>query len=275
MSDPSESPEPVKICPVCGKENPDSFAVCWSCQADLSHATAIPTKVTQPAPTTGAVAAETTSLPRTALRVELLVVLGLTWVPVVAAGIQRALAPPGSLRGLSPATTLLSLGFVGLLVYLIWRDRGSLASLGVTQVVWWREIAFAVVLVVAAPLLFVLANVLARWIDLPSWSRDSTTSALVHRGPFTAVALLIGVSAEELQRAYVIIRLGDLGARPAVGVFTSALIFTIAHVYSPAGSLPVFFFGLLFGSAFSATRRLPRLLLAHWVTDLIVLGWFQ
>jgi membrane protease YdiL (CAAX protease family) len=74
---------------------------------------------------------------------------------------------------------------------------------------------------------------------------------------------------EVLFRAYLQSKLESLLGETILPILISAAIFAAAHGYPPRGALHVFTFGVLFGVIYRLTSRLPRLVLAHWMWDLL------
>ncbi len=91
------------------------------------------------------------------------------------------------------------------------------------------------------------------------------------RVAFSIETLFAAAYEEIAYRAYLQARLSEWMPRAGpFGAVLSAGAFALAHGYSPASSLCVYFFGLLQGLAYAKWRRLPRLVVAHWTFNLLI-----
>jgi membrane protease YdiL (CAAX protease family) len=186
------------------------------------------------------------------------------------------LAPPAGGHTTAAAVTAYHLGFAlrdvafaALILYLIWRSAGSLEPAGILRLHWWKELLTAGAILLASAIAALMAGLLAHAAHLPIWASDSMGET---RGHLVSIYVFMSALAEELIfRAYLITRLEQLLGRTGWAVLVSATLFAASHVSSPARSLMLLFMGFLWGGVFATWRRLPRLVLAHWAWNLLLL----
>ena len=264
-------------CIRCGAENPANFTACWSCQTDLSGAVApAPPRAVTSVPVSLPATRATSSGDRRRLPLELGIVLVLSFWSVPIRVWERAGAtgaPP--LREplvVQVSHTAFYIGFAALLLFLIWQRAGSLEPAGLARLQWSRELLYGVVILAATVCVYFITFTVASMAGLQSWPSDGPSPA--GPGVFYPVLLLAAAFHEEvLFRGYLIGHFETLAGRAAPAVLLSSLLFALGHVASPARSLELFGAGLLWGAVFASTRRLPRLVLAHWAWNLAVLYW--
>lgn len=76
---------------------------------------------------------------------------------------------------------------------------------------------------------------------------------------------------ETIYRGYLISRVLALTHSRSLAVLGSSVMFALAHGYGVVGSVSTFLFGLVLGLCFLWGRSLPRLILAHWIYNLMLL----
>ena len=250
--------------------------MCWSCGETLEgiaarERAAEPNRA-EPAAQSPATDRFGTSLGRRTLAVELSVV-GLLTVAAPFVGAAWAALEPVPTTLIAELWRLChELGISGILLYLVWRDRGSLGQLGLRRTGWWKEIG-------AGFLLFLLVTAfwIATWeivlaLGLPVW--DSDLQPIEDSPAMRALLPLFLLSSafyeEVVFRAYLWIRLTALTGRPGLSLFACSVLFTLVHARSPAGSLQLVLFGMLFGALFWRMRSLPRLVVAHCALNLVL-----
>ncbi len=165
-----------------------------------------------------------------------------------------------------------SLGIILLLAYLVWKDQGTLASLGLKDISWGRELLLSPVILGIAWGTDWCADYLVIVLDLPGWqlrtfevTDDSLTRSVL------PLSLLVSAFYEEiLFRGYLWSRLSRLTAQPTVSLVLVSTLFALTHLYGPTGTLYVGMFGLVFGFLFWVFRKLPRLIIAHWAFNMLI-----
>jgi membrane protease YdiL (CAAX protease family) len=91
------------------------------------------------------------------------------------------------------------------------------------------------------------------------------------KAAFSLELLVSAVYEEIVSRVYLQSKLQKLlGGRIALSIFISAGLFAIVHGYTVRGTIAVLATGILFGAVYQASRSVPRLVLAHWIHNLIV-----
>lgn len=215
------------------------------------------------------------ALPRKGLGLEVTIVLllafgALPWRIWAALGSHDVPRNAGSSLSGEIASSVYYLAFAGLALFLLWQRAGTLEPAGLAKLTWWRELLYGAAIVVATFAIGLLTTALASGLGLPEWASDLPEGQA--HGAFYPVFLLVAAFYEEaLSRAYLITRFRELLGRPAPAVAASAVLFALAHAASPARTLALFGSGLLWGWIFVSARRLPRLVLAHWVWNLGVI----
>jgi membrane protease YdiL (CAAX protease family) len=169
------------------------------------------------------------------------------------------------------ATLVEDVGTSMLVLFLLKRNlRELLVPAGRRE--WIREVAWGVALAGGIWVVDRWSPGLARFLGLraggPSWG-----PALRDRGVLATFLLATPISClrQELQfRLYFQSRFARiLGNKRDLGVFLASWLFAAVHGYSPAATLGVFFVGLLLGSAFAISGRLPRVVIAHIITNVL------
>jgi membrane protease YdiL (CAAX protease family) len=210
-------------------------------------------------------------LDRRALGTELGVVLIVVWLPLVVAGSvgrgePRAQTIASELYGIAT-----EVGVIGLLLYLLWRNREPWRHVGLRRVRWWSELLWAGVIYVACWVAWML---LTRWAALLYGPAPETTSPEKPGAAYlVALPLFLVISAafEELfVRGYLWNRLQRLSGSKAVALVGSSLLFAAYHPYRVYELLYIFTFGLVLGLFQWKGRSLPRLILAHTLFNLSV-----
>jgi membrane protease YdiL (CAAX protease family) len=217
-------------------------------------------------------------LDRRALRLELLVVLLVIWVPLFLSGVhyrglQRHRSVDDELLGMATEA-----GFIGLLFYLLWRNHESWRHVGLRRCRWWLELLWSLLIYVAAWTGYI---VLHRWMTI--LFGETARSGAAPERPETAyffllpLSTLVSAAFEELFiRGYLWNRLSRLTGSKIAALAGSSLLFTAYHPYSARELAFVFTFGVILGLFNWKGRSLPRLILAHALFKLsIVWGLYD
>ncbi len=136
---------------------------------------------------------------------------------------------------------------------------------------WAREvmwgIVFAIVLIVSG----VLMRRIGTALNIPFWpagghAEKGAATWIVH-----GIELLPAVTYEELAfRAILLARLRVFtGGKMAGPVLLTAVLFAAMHGYSPLSTGIVFVHGVMYGALFARTNRLARVVIGHWLYDLV------
>jgi len=210
---------------------------------------------------------------RRALRLELIVVLLVIWVPLFAAGFFWRGLPRERTVGHDLFRMACEAGSIGLILYLLWRNRESWRHVGLRRCRWWVEILWTVLIYIAAWLGWI---VLERWMSI--LFGDVARSDFSHERPATLyfillpLTYLVSATFEELFiRGYLWNRLCRVTGSKILALFGSALLFTAYHPYSARGLTFVFAFGIILGLFNWKGRSLPRLILAHTLFNLSIM----
>jgi len=258
-------------CRHCGEENPPEFPNCWNCHESLADAIEI-------APETPPVSEHTevdiASGARSWIGIELLIVLLIVWLPGVAAGVEAYFVPPTALSlGAELFSILYNAGEVCLVAYLLWREGGWLAHLGLRGSRWLRDVPWAVLLALAAFAVTVFAfHIGSQW--LPVTGGASPQADVPDEGSVRWIlpgsSFVAALAEEVIFRAYVWRRLTQLLRDPILALIGSSALFSLVHVALVMDSIALFGFGLLLGWAFLRTSSLWRVTLAHWFYNLVL-----
>jgi len=268
-----EYEELPRVCEHCGEENPPGFPVCWSCHEDLGPES-LPTRGDsgQDAPAEPTEEVSPSGLQRW-IPVELGVVLVIAWLPYLVSGLFAYGSPPAQwdLWG-GIDSILLDSGCVLLVGYLLWREGDWRAHLGLRGTRMGRELLMGIALAAVAIGAGMLSVSLAVEWGYPDWLRpmaEMPTGAAA-RALFPVMLLVSALTEEVLFRAYLWRRLEQITGDATVALLASALLFALVHVASPAETFSHFVFGLIFGWVFIRTRRLGRVVIAHWLMNLVI-----
>jgi membrane protease YdiL (CAAX protease family) len=139
---------------------------------------------------------------------------------------------------------------------------------------WGKEFGWGLLLILAiwgcAVIIGLIVNVFGLN-ETEELSRSvSNRTALATLLLFTPI---IGLHEELLFRVYMQTRLTQvLRSKRALPVFLASGIFAAMHGYSLAGSLAILVFGLVLGTSYQANGKIPRLVVAHTLWNLGVIG---
>jgi len=206
---------------------------------------------------------------RIALEVALAILV--IWVPWIAGGIWNAVDPyppqnwAVTLWGLVQGT-----GVLALLAYFAWLDGDWRRLLGLERPQLVKEIAWAASVFVA----LLVAHSVAYWITSAlgleherghgrSFASDARWLTPFHFALFALIE-------EVFYRAYLWRRLTELSGRPTLSLVIASVLFTASHVYPPAASVSVLFFGLTLACFFRTRPSVWPLVLAHWAFNQFV-----
>ena len=160
------------------------------------------------------------------------------------------------------------LGRIGLVVYLLWRDDPILGMLGLTGKIW-REVACGCLIAIPAFMVHNLAlDIGARccgYGDLPEGPIERASPIVL-----LPITILLGAAVEEMVfRCYLWVRLADLTRSPLLSLLVCSVVFGLAHGHGAAFVLSTCVSGAVWGLCYWATGRLQRVVIAHWVENLV------
>jgi membrane protease YdiL (CAAX protease family) len=260
------------MCTGCGERNPPRFAFCWNCGQSLEDAERV--ESTEPA---DAVEEKTLSWRSISKYLadhrtdwcELVAVLLATFVYHV-----LATSLTGSNTTLTAQLVAISryIGWSILLWILIRRDARVPQPVALRESRWLYELGFAVLIVGANWLVSCFAAVLAHDMRLAVGTPPVSVEVVGLRPWFAlGTAMFFGATYEELlYRVYLQSKLESLLGDTILSIVISAMIFAANHGYPPAATLRVFAVGVLYGTIYYFSRRLPRLVLGHWMHNVLV-----
>jgi membrane protease YdiL (CAAX protease family) len=167
------------------------------------------------------------------------------------------------------------MGLATILWLLIRRDKSSMQPVPIRSTNWLKEILMAVAIMLAEWCLqiavgYVMHNIgVQRGTPLP---KTSYSSALI-KIAFYFSLFFLALYEEILFRVYLQSKLQSLlGGRPGLSIVISAALFSAVHRYSLPGSIAVFVTGAFYGVLYQTSRKVPRLVLAHWIHNLLAMS---
>ena len=275
MADDSENIE--LACQHCGERNPANFSVCWNCGQSLDEAERVAAAelVDKSEEITVSQAATDKPFGRWTGWCELTGVLLLTFVNQVVKiwirgnwGTYRT--APIDIAALL-ATIPRYLGISLVLWILIRRDRSIAQPIALRDCNWFYEFGFAI-LIMGANLW--LVRFVGRVVAIDGLTDQRSAPYLISGTALwaaQAVRWFFSSTYEELLfRAYLQPIIQSLTGSAALGIVISAFIFAVGHGYPFGATLQVVAMGLLFGAIYHFNRRVPRLVLGHWMYNLLV-----
>lgn len=207
------------------------------------------------------------TLDRRGRLVEFLVVLSLTWLPIVGANVLSLNLP--DLRSLKSELygLLWNVGMIALILFVVWRNGESFRRLALRRTRWWAEILWAFLIYCADWLVVIgILFILSPSVDGPPVAPPSGVY-----GVLLPIFLLVSAATEELLfRGYLWDRIQRWGRRGWLTLLLTALMFTVMHPYDLQGLLFIFEAGLVLGFFRMWGRSLPRLIMAHFAFNLAV-----
>jgi membrane protease YdiL (CAAX protease family) len=165
------------------------------------------------------------------------------------------------------------LGWVLLIVFLLGRDAGFEWRLPESLRDWGKEIAAGLFLLAAtwyfSSRIGDVAGALGAESHASFWAEVGKSPTLAFAARVTMP--LSALAEEMLFRVYLQTRLSELlGGRPFVVILVSAGLFSAVHGYAPRAAWGVFATGAILGASYLMNRRIPRLVLAHVVTNILI-----
>jgi membrane protease YdiL (CAAX protease family) len=139
---------------------------------------------------------------------------------------------------------------------------------------WGKEFGWGLLLILAiwgcAAVIGMIANALGvgevQDLAQPAPNRSALAALLL----FTPV---IGLEEELMFRVYAQTRLTQiLRSARVLPVFLAAGVFAAVHGYTVAGTLTILVFGLVLGASYQANGKIPRLVVAHTLWNVGVIG---
>lgn len=265
------------ICPGCGERNPPQFALCWNCGAGLENAEKAATIEEPDEDDANQIQTVASDNPfgRWTPWYELTAVLLVTFVYrivdllVYSGWHNRPDTDFDSIRVLTYLPTYIGLPM--LLWILVRRDRALKQPLALRKCNWWAEIAFALAIVFATFLMVRVVGILTIPLGVPTAKAPRILVTGTDQWAASLLYWFFAVLYEEvLFRVYLQSKIESLIRNTPLAILSSAALFAIGHGYPLRGTIQVFATGLLFGTIYSCSHRLPRLVLAHWMYDLLV-----
>jgi len=184
----------------------------------------------------------------------------------IAGNLVRPDQPP------TPTTFLVAIPYelgIGLVVLaLLLRDPQFPAQVPRTRVGWLYELGFGVWLCLLGITLEYVVAGLVVWLPNKPGYWDSLDYTPAMRTALAIGSLFSAFHEEMIFRAFLVTRLRPLVGTAASIVGSSAL-FALVHGYSLAATLPVFALGVLMAVAFVRTRSLTRIVIAHWLINVV------
>lgn len=251
-------------------------------------------------------APEAALLPRRALRIEVVVVLAVTFgfsaATAILQLIDAVLRNLGAQRirlnpqqsyfslvdlGLNLALAAQLVAWGGLGVYLLWRSGIGPSRIGLGRFRWDADLLGGVGLAVVVGMPGLGLYVAARTLGLNAAVLPSGLADTWWRIPMLVVtAFADGWAEEVIVVGYLLTRLGQLGLRPGVALGCSAALRGCYHLYQGFGAgLGNVAVGVLFGYIWRRTGRLWPLVIAHGLIDTVAfvgyallaghLGWLH
>jgi membrane protease YdiL (CAAX protease family) len=270
------------ICTGCGERNPPHFALCWNCSASLENAekaAAVEEPDEDDANQIQTVASDN-PFGRWTGWYELIAVLLLAFVDrfvilLVYYGWNRS--RDVTFDSVAYLTYLpYYIGLSMLLWTLVRRDREIKQPLALSKCNWWIEIAFALAIVFANMVIVRFVGAFAFQIGASAAKKahETITHTAITGVDQWVVSLVywfcVALFEEFLYRVYLQSKFESLLRNTPLAILLSAALFAISHGYPWPGTLRVFATGVLFGTIYSCSHRVPRLVLAHWMYDLLV-----
>lgn len=210
---------------------------------------------------------------RTLLMRELTVILLVVWLPAFAFSFWLR-AHPEPIELSDELLWLVTFaGELALLAFLVWRNGERWQSLGLRRTRWWAELAWGALAYACCSIAASSIGDLMYLIGLTPrgyWQySDQFLASYKWTLPFY---LLVGAAYEEvIYRGYLPTRLEQLGVPPWLAILSSSLLFAATHPYNLGALAETFAFGVALGLFQHWGQSLPRLILAHWVYNMVVI----
>ncbi len=172
------------------------------------------------------------------------------------------------------ATIMRDLALVALVLFFIWRNRESVASIGLSLKDAWEDVLLGVVLFVPVFFSAGLLQFVLKSLGLSS-SMAKLPSFLTPHGPFEfglalVLVAVVAVAEETIFRGYIIKRLGLVSKNPVFLVLVSAGIFSLGHGYEGfAGVIVVGWLGVVFALVYLWRRNLAAPIVMHFLQDFV------
>ena len=211
---------------------------------------------------------------------ELVAVLLVCVVPQLIARLDPASSPSLAVPQVA-ARMAWWLGAAGLTWLLLRHDLQWRAPLPRGSRAWLWELVVGGVLCAVMWVLASRTSAFLAALGLPAgrWiGEDVYRSAF--QAPPTRIVYAVGtfcaaIYEETVFRVYLLRRLGQLfGGSKLWAVLVSAALFALGHNYAANRTLVLFLTGVVFGVAYLQSKRLPRLVVAHWLHNLLVMAQY-
>ena len=283
-------------CDRCGELIESQFTDCWNCAARTQdEAAQHAQEVTREPSDTGdsnaevaenpPVGATTTRVPHRSDR-ELWAETGIVLLLFLAPNLYGAVASQfwpdryGVTSSLDSSLAYMAshAGYVGLVVYLIWRSGESWSAFGLVPPKWIVDpsvgLAFwgvaSGIRIVCFRFLYGLIQPGFRASSQDASGMPPIPAGFVEIGVFVAFVACTAFSEELVMRAYLIPRFEQLLGSGTKSVCLSACLFASYHVYQGVdGTVSALLYGLVFGFLFCCYRRIWPLAIAHTITNLL------
>jgi membrane protease YdiL (CAAX protease family) len=279
----------AKKCPDCGERSPPHFDLCWNCGATLREQPSIEPVGTATA-AEGSEAIETSTAADLSEPHEQAVsaseLPSSNWMRFaeVMAVVMLTLGYPALWRFARPSHEIEASDWsiaIHIPVYAAWavllwvlvrKDTAAMQPLSLGSTRWFRELLLALPIAACGVTLSLAVHILARNFDIPSVPIDRERYAGSSNVPLIIIFYLVAAAYEEvLFRVYLQSKmLVLLKGRVWPSILLSAALFSASHYYPLRQSLSVFAFGVFYGALFYGFRSTPRLVIAHWLENLLV-----
>lgn len=210
--------------------------------------------------------------PRTIQRVELAVFLILIIPPAV---LSTFALQPSTLRftWVAVSSIVNDLALCCLVMYFVWRNGESPASLGWRTHNAWREIALGAILFIPFSIVTSVFELALRGMGVPA-PRHAPVFLIPTGAGDIALAflflLVVAVAEETIFRGYLILRFRALTGSTAQAVLYSAAVFAIGHGYEGAsGIATVALMGGLFAVIYLWRGNLIAAMAIHFLQDFV------
>jgi membrane protease YdiL (CAAX protease family) len=173
------------------------------------------------------------------------------------------------------ATAVRDIGFALLAWALLSRHQAFDLKLPRTATEWGKELGWGIVLFFAGNRIGWLLSMVVEALNLDSGTpttdavSDPTTLVI-----FCLLTPLVAVGEESLFRVYVQTRLtGVLRGQRVLPVVLGSILFAAIHGYPLGAALVVWSLGLVLAISYQANGKIPRLVIAHTLWNLVAALW--
>ncbi len=141
---------------------------------------------------------------------------------------------------------------------------------------WLFDLFLICMIVCGNRLLKDFSSFIAPAAGLPDWK---TRAYPIITAPFATAYVIhyfFGALYEESVRVFWLTRVRQIPhCGPYLTNLVAATLFALPHGYAPAGMLSVFITGVFYGIVYQTTRRFHCLVIAHWISNIILMITFD